>query len=104
MEKPGQSNYFSVNPAVLARDFKDAFAMFWAALRRKIPWPWRSTFWGLLFVLYFALPLDFVPEAVFLLLGFSDDLLFLVYVLNKMRPDIEVYRACALKHKAGGKR
>jgi uncharacterized membrane protein YkvA (DUF1232 family) len=92
---------FSVNPAVLFGDLKDALAMFWAAARGKYPLPKRSLIWAFLFLLYFALPLDIVPEAIFLLLGFSDDLLLFVYVLNKMRPDIEKYRAYRSNTKKG---
>lgn len=88
-----QKTEFTVNPAVLFRDIKDAGAMFWAVLRRRFPIPWRSVIWGGLFLLYLALPLDMIPEALFLMLGFSDDLLFLVFVINKMRPDIDRYRA-----------
>lgn len=84
---------FTVNPAVLFRDIKDAGGMFWAVIRRRYPMPWRSVIWGGLFLLYLALPLDMIPEALFLMLGFSDDLLFLVFVINKMRPDIDRYRA-----------
>ncbi|MDR1123300.1 MAG: DUF1232 domain-containing protein [Elusimicrobiota bacterium] len=102
------TSQFSVNPVVLYRDLRDAFAMFWAVMRRKYPLPWRSVLWFLLFALYFIVPFDAVPEAVFLILGFSDDLLLLVYVLNKMRPDIDNYRAWRARsqtapRKKGGK-
>jgi uncharacterized membrane protein YkvA (DUF1232 family) len=92
MSQDNNNSRFSVNPAVLYRDLKDAMAMFWAVARGKYPPPVRSLLWALLFMLYFILPFDFLPEALFLLLGFGDDLLLLVYVLNKIRPDIENYR------------
>lgn len=85
-------NDFSVNPLVLYKDIKDALAMFWAVIRLRFPVPWRSVIWSVLFLLYFLLPLDIVPELLFTALGLGDDLLFLVFVINKMRPDIERYR------------
>lgn len=85
-------NDFTANPAVLFRDIKDAAAMFWAVLRRRYPMPWRSLIWSALFLAYFVIPLDMIPEAFLAFLGFSDDLLFLVFVINKMRPDIERFR------------
>lgn len=87
-----ESSRFSVNPVVLWRDLKDALAMFWAVVRGRYPAPIKSIVWAVLFLAYFALPLDVIPEAVFLFLGFSDDVLFLVFVINKMRPDIDRYR------------
>ncbi|MDR1940933.1 MAG: DUF1232 domain-containing protein [Endomicrobium sp.] len=86
------NNNFSINPVVLYRDLKDVCAMFFASARRKYPFPKRSAAWAILFLLYFIIPFDLMPEALFLFLGFSDDLLLLVYVLNKMRPDIDNYR------------
>jgi uncharacterized membrane protein YkvA (DUF1232 family) len=90
-----QGEKFTVNPAVLLGDLKGACAMFWAAACGRYPVPWRSVVWALVFLLYFIIPFDFVSEAVFLLLGFGDDLLLFVYILNKMRPDIEKYRRFA---------
>jgi uncharacterized membrane protein YkvA (DUF1232 family) len=89
----GAGTRFNINPFVLYRDLRDAAAMFWACLRGRYPLPRRSLLWFLLFALYFIIPFDIVPEAAFLMLGFSDDLLLLVYVINKIRPDINNYRA-----------
>ncbi len=86
-------NDFSVNPLVLYKDIKDALAMFWAVIRRRFPVPWRSVIWSVLCLLYILLPFDLIPEALLLAIGAGDDLLFLVFVINKMRPDIERYRA-----------
>lgn len=86
-------NKFTINPTVLLMDLKDIAAMFWAVIRGKYPMPKRSLIWFFIGVIYFLLPLDFVPEIFFAVLGFTDDILVLVFVINKMRPDIEDYRA-----------
>ena len=94
-------NKFSINPIVLIKDFKDLLAMFFATIRGKFKIKMSSLCWALIGILYFVLPLDFIPEAVFNLFGFGDDLLVFVYILNQIRPDIERYREfkLALKEK-----
>lgn len=84
---------FTFNPITLLKDIKDACGMFWAALRGKIPMPWHSIIWGVLFLIYFILPIDLLPEFFFSVFGFGDDLLAFVFVINKMGPEIEQYRA-----------
>lgn len=85
---------FSVNPLKLWRDLKDAFCMFFAAICGKYPFPKRSFIWLLLFFVYAIIPFDLIPDPLiaFLGLGAADDLLVLVYVLNKMSPDLEKFR------------
>jgi len=41
-------------------------------------------------IVYFIIPLDFIPEALVGPLGYMDDLVFAVYVLNKLLGDIDV--------------
>lgn len=90
-------NKFSINPVVLLRDFKDFFGMVFAAVRGKFKIRLSTICWALLGIFYFLLPLDFVPEAFFTLLGLGDDLLVLIYILNQIRPDIERYRQFKLE-------
>lgn len=92
-------NKFSINPLVLLRDFKDLFGMFFAAIRGKFKIRLSSLCWTLLGLFYFIIPLDFIPEAFFTVLGFGDDLLVLVYILNQIRPDLERYRQFKLEQK-----
>ena len=92
-----KGNSFSVSPFVLWGDFKGALAMFWAVARGKYPLPVKSLLWALAGLVYLIVPIDALPETVFLLLGFTDDLLVLAYVLNKMRPDIEKYKRAQKK-------
>ncbi|MDR0646459.1 MAG: DUF1232 domain-containing protein [Elusimicrobiota bacterium] len=99
MRDKSEDNNFSVNPIILFKDLKDAASMFFTALCGKYPLPRKSFIWLVLFLLYFVIPLDLVPETVFLLLGFTDDMLLLVYILNKMRPDIDNYREFVKKGK-----
>ena len=94
---------FTVNPLTLIIDMKDACGMFWAALRRKIPVPWHSVIWCVLFLGYFILPIDLMPEAFLSVFGFGDDLLAFVWIINKIRPDIENYRLYRDSLKAGKK-
>lgn len=90
---------FTVSPTALFRDLKDSCGMFFAVIRGKFKVRLSSVIWCLLGVLYFILPLDFLPEAFFSLLGFGDDLLVLIYILNQIRPDIERYRQFKLAQK-----
>jgi uncharacterized membrane protein YkvA (DUF1232 family) len=92
-----QGSSFSISPFVLWGDFKGALAMFWAVARGKYPMPVKSILWAFAGFVYLLLPIDALPEAAFLLLGFTDDLLVLAYVLNKMRPDIENYKRAQKK-------
>ncbi len=88
----GDGGAFSVNPIVLFADLKDMAAMFWYVLRGRYPLPKRSLIWALIGAGYFVLPIDALPEIIFSFLGFTDDILVLIYVINKMRPDIEKFR------------
>ena len=92
-----QGSSFSISPFVLWGDFKGELAMFWAVARGKYPMPVKSIIWALAGFVYLLIPIDALPEAAFLLLGFTDDLLVLAYVLNKMRPDIENYKRAQKK-------
>lgn len=93
------TNKFSINPIILFRDLKDFIAMIFAAIRGKFKIQLSSICWALLGIFYFVLPLDFLPEAFFNILGLGDDLLVLVYILNQIRPDIERYRQFRLEQK-----
>ncbi len=92
-----QGSKFTVSPFVLWGDFKGALAMFLAVARGKYPIPLKSALWALAGMIYLLIPIDALPEAAFLLLGFTDDLLVLAYILNKMRPDIEKYKRAQQK-------
>lgn len=85
---------FTVNPSKLWRDFKDACAMFFDVVRGQYPVPVKSLIWGIIFLVYFIVPFDLIPDylIVFFGLGGADDLLALVFTLNKMYPDLEKYR------------
>lgn len=91
-EQPKQK--FTVNPIKLWRDLKDALLMFFSALRGKFPFPKRSFLWFVLFVIYAFIPFDLIPDPLIAMfgLGAADDLLVLVYILNKMSPDLERFR------------
>ena len=95
MEK-GQDNKqkFTVNPIKLWRDVKDAALMFFNVCCGKYPMPKRSLVWLALFAIYAFIPFDLIPDPLIALfgLGAADDLLVLVYVLNKMSPDLEKFR------------
>ena len=95
MENKGNENSkFTVNPIKLWRDLKDTFFMFFAAIRGKYPLPKRSLVWMIFFVVYAFIPFDLIPDPLIAALGLgaADDLLVLVYVLNKMSPDLEKFR------------
>lgn len=85
---------FSVSPIKLWRDVKDTVLMFWSAVRGKFPFPKRSFLWLIFFLVYAIIPFDLIPDPLiaFLGLGAADDLLVLVFVLNKMSPDLEKFR------------
>ncbi len=85
---------FTVNPIKLWRDVKDAALMFFYACCGKYPFPKRSLIWIVIFLVYAFIPFDLIPDPLIAVfgLGAADDLLFLVYVLNKMSPDLEKFR------------
>jgi len=95
MENKGpEKQKFTVNPLKLWRDLKDAFLMFFSAVRGKYPFPKRSLVWLILFAIYAVIPFDLIPDPLIAFFGFgaADDLFMLVYVLNKMSPDLEKFR------------
>ena len=85
---------FTVNPLKLWRDLKDTAVMFFNVFRGKYPLPKRSLIWVILFVIYAVIPFDLIPDPLVAMLGLgaADDLFVLVYVLNKMSPDLEKFR------------
>ena len=85
---------FTVNPLKLWRDLKDTALMFFNVCCGKYPLPKRSLIWILLFAVYAFIPFDLIPDPLIAMLGLgaADDLLVLVYVLNKMSPDLEKFR------------
>ena len=85
---------FTVNPLKLWRDIKDAVLMFFNVFCGKYPLPKRSLIWIILFIIYAFIPFDLIPDPLIAMfgLGAADDLLVLVYVLNKMSPDLEKFR------------
>ena len=88
------SKKFNVNPLKLWRDVKDAASMFFNVCCGKYPLPKRSLVWILVFAVYAFIPFDLIPDPLIAMfgLGAADDLLMLVYVLNKMAPDLEKFR------------
>ena len=48
----------------------------------------------IIFLIYAFIPFDLIPDPLIALfgLGAADDLLVLVYILNKMSPDLEKFR------------
>ena len=91
---PNNKQKITVNPLKLWRDLKDAVLMFFNVCRGKYPLPKKSLIWGIIFLIYAVFPFDIIPDAFVAMfgLGAADDLLFLVYVLNKMSPDLEKFR------------
>ncbi len=85
---------FTVNPLKLWRDLKDTALMFFNVCCGKYPLPKRSLVWIFIFLLYAFIPFDLIPDPLIAMLGLgaADDLLVLVYVLNKMSPDLEKFR------------
>ncbi len=85
---------FTVNPLKLWRDTKDVALMFFNVCRGKYPLPKRSLVWLIIFLIYAVIPFDMIPDPLIAMfgLGAADDLLFLVFVLNKMSPDLEKFR------------
>lgn len=98
-EKEPDQKRIIINPVELWGYLRDAVAMFNASLRGRYPLPKRSIIWGLLFLLYFVLPLDFLPELFFSVLGFGDDIIFLIFVISKIKVDIDAYRLYKKSHK-----
>lgn len=95
MESKGTDKQkFTVNPLKLWRDIKDTAWMFFNVLCGKYPLPKRSLIWLILFVIYAFIPFDLIPDPLIAMfgLGAADDLLVLVYILNKMSPDLEKFR------------
>ena len=85
---------FTVNPLKMWRDLKDTALMFFSVIRGKYPLPKRSLVWIILFLIYAVIPFDLIPDPLIAMfgLGAADDLLMLVFVLNKMSPDLEKFR------------
>ena len=85
---------FTVNPIKLWRDLKDAALMFFNVCCGKYPLPKRSLIWVIIFLIYAFIPFDLIPDPLIALfgLGAADDLLVLVFILNKMSPDLEKFR------------
>ena len=94
MDNEQEKQKFSVNPLKLWRDLKDACLMFFSAIRGKYPFPKRSFVWLIIFAIYAIIPFDLIPDPLIAMfgLGAADDLLMLVFVLNKMSPDLEKFR------------
>lgn len=84
----------NVNPIKLWRDSKDAVLMFFNVCRGKYPLPKKSLIWLIIFLIYAVVPFDLIPDPLIAMfgLGAADDLLFLVFILNKMSPDLEKFR------------
>ncbi len=85
---------FTVNPVKLWRDLKDVLLMFFSAIRGKYPFPKRSFLWLIFFGIYVFIPFDLIPDPLIAMFGLGavDDFLVLVYVVNKMSPDLEKFR------------
>ncbi len=85
---------FTVNPLKLWRDVKDAALMFFNVCCGRYPLPKRSLIWIAIFLVYAFIPFDLIPDPLVAMfgLGAADDLLVLVYILNKMSPDLEKFR------------
>ncbi len=95
MENEAQNNKkFTVNPIKLWRDVKDASLMFFNVCCGKYPLPKRSLIWVIIFLVYAFIPFDLIPDPLIAMfgLGAADDLLVLVFILNKMSPDLEKFR------------
>ena len=92
--KEQEKQKFTVNPLKLWRDVKDTALMFLNVCCGKYPLPKRSLIWIALFALYAFIPFDLIPDPLIAMfgLGAADDLLVLVYILNKMSPDLEKFR------------
>lgn len=98
-QNQNDNNKFTINPVILFKDLKDAFAMFFSAIRGKFKIRPSSICWTLLGLAYIIIPIDFIPEAVLNVIGLGDDLVVFVYILNQVRPDIERFRQFRLAKK-----
>ncbi len=52
--------------------------------------PFKKKILLIIGIIYFALPIDFIPEPI-LLLGFIDDIAILAFVLTKLSSDLDEY-------------
>lgn len=68
------------NPLVILQDIKTFFVMIRAILTGHYKMPWGLFIWLVIFLFYFASPIDALPD-VLPLLGFADDGAFLIFVL-----------------------
>ncbi|MBO4707235.1 MAG: DUF1232 domain-containing protein [Elusimicrobiaceae bacterium] len=92
--RPDENKKFTVNPLKLWRDVKDTTLMFFNVCCGRYPLPKRSLIWIIIFLAYVFIPFDLIPDPLIAMfgLGAADDLLVLVYILNKMSPDLEKFR------------
>lgn len=88
-----ESKKFRVNPIVLLNDIKDICLMFWYVLKRKYPLPIKSLVWFIVGLVYIIVPFDLIPDFFTALFGIGalDDLMIVIFVINKMRPDLEQF-------------
>ncbi len=58
---------------------------------RKIPWKTLVAFVGAL--VYFVMPLDFIPDFIFGI-GYTDDVALILWTVNSIKADIEKFSVC----------
>ena len=84
----------SRNDSVLGQAGADLTAMIrltqaWARGHYRIV-PWRSLVYSVAALLYFVNPLDAVPD-VLLLLGLTDDIAIIAFVVRAIRQDLDAF-------------
>ena len=79
-------------PSVITQDLQSFIPMLRAIFKRQYKMPWGTLFWTILCLLYFASPIDFVPD-ILPILGFADDGAFILFVLVLWHTDLSRFRA-----------
>ncbi|MBO4675033.1 MAG: DUF1232 domain-containing protein [Elusimicrobiaceae bacterium] len=80
-----------MNPLVIFKDVSTFFKMAGAILRRQYKMPWQTLFWAVICMLYFASPIDLLPD-VLPMLGIADDGAFILFVLTLLHKDLAAFR------------
>lgn len=53
--------------------------------------PFKKKLWLIIGIIYFILPVDFLPELAFLGLGYIDDFIIVGYIISKISKDLYKY-------------
>ena len=80
-----------MNPLVIFKDVSTFFKMAAAILRRQYKMPWQTLFWAVICMIYFAAPIDLLPDML-PMLGIADDGAFILFVLTLLHKDLATFR------------